>query len=76
MMFKRAGRGHERGGIEKTPVGACAVRCPACPDTKMNLVPDWATRPFQYVSLAVGVALFVQVLTMLHAGGFIARSYL
>ncbi|VDB88002.1 unnamed protein product [Peniophora sp. CBMAI 1063] len=37
MMFKRAGRGHEPGGIAGTPPGACAVRCPACPDLKLNM---------------------------------------
>ncbi|VDB96150.1 unnamed protein product [Peniophora sp. CBMAI 1063] len=36
MMFKRAGRGHEPGGIAGTPSGACAVRCPACPNFELN----------------------------------------
>lgn len=46
-LFKRAGRGHESGEIAKTPPGACAVRCPACPNSEMNLIADYAKRPFQ-----------------------------
>ncbi|KZV59553.1 hypothetical protein PENSPDRAFT_554740, partial [Peniophora sp. CONT] len=55
-MFKRAGRGHEEGGIAGTPPGACAVRCPACPNFDTNVPLDWASRPFrcatQHSSLA------------------------
>lgn len=49
FMFKRAGRGHEEGGIKETPGGACAVVCPACPNYEYNLPQDWAQRPFQFV---------------------------
>ncbi|VDC00369.1 unnamed protein product [Peniophora sp. CBMAI 1063] len=49
FMFKRAGRGHEPGGIAGTPPGACAVVCPACPNADYNLPTDWATRPFQVI---------------------------
>lgn len=52
LMFKRAGRGHEPGGIAETPAGACAVVCPACPNFDFNLPKDWATRPFQCVGTA------------------------
>ncbi|VDC04536.1 unnamed protein product [Peniophora sp. CBMAI 1063] len=48
-MFKRSGRGHEPGGIAATPLGACAVRCPACPDLDMNVPFGWATKPFQWL---------------------------
>lgn len=52
-MFKRAGRGHEEGGIAATPLGGVALRCPACPDFERNLPEDWKSRPFQYVTLNV-----------------------
>ncbi|TEB19287.1 hypothetical protein FA13DRAFT_1802430 [Coprinellus micaceus] len=44
-MLKRAGRGHDRGGIEKTQEGACAIRCPACPQPGMNLPDGWDVAP-------------------------------
>ncbi|KZV60626.1 hypothetical protein PENSPDRAFT_549935, partial [Peniophora sp. CONT] len=53
FMFKRAGRGHEEGGIAATPPGACAVVCPACPNYELNLPTDWATRPFQWMYRAI-----------------------
>lgn len=46
-MFKRAGRGHQEGGIGLTQPGECAIRCPACPDFDMNVPLDWAQRPFR-----------------------------
>ncbi|KZV59848.1 hypothetical protein PENSPDRAFT_537814, partial [Peniophora sp. CONT] len=49
FMFKRAGRGHEPGGIAGTPAGACAVVCPACPNYEYNLPKDWKTLPFQWM---------------------------
>ncbi|VDC00223.1 unnamed protein product [Peniophora sp. CBMAI 1063] len=49
MMFKRAGRGHEPGGIAGTPPGACAVPCIACPNLKLNMPENWASRPFQWL---------------------------
>ncbi|KZV65011.1 hypothetical protein PENSPDRAFT_587550, partial [Peniophora sp. CONT] len=50
LMFKRAGRGHEPGGIIGTPPGAVAVQCPACPNFDMNVPADWALSPFRFVS--------------------------
>ncbi|VDB94346.1 unnamed protein product [Peniophora sp. CBMAI 1063] len=52
MLFMRAGRGHEPGGIKGTPSGLCAVRCPACPDKDMNLEKGWASRAQQWLNRA------------------------
>ncbi|VDB87214.1 unnamed protein product [Peniophora sp. CBMAI 1063] len=52
-MFKRAGRGHEPGGIAATPNGACVVRCPACPDKSMNMRPGWESDPNTWLHRAV-----------------------
>ncbi|KAJ7141036.1 hypothetical protein C8R44DRAFT_604776, partial [Mycena epipterygia] len=41
QMLKRAGRGHETDGIDQTPLGACALECPACPHPGKNLPPEW-----------------------------------
>ncbi|VDC02624.1 unnamed protein product [Peniophora sp. CBMAI 1063] len=49
LMFKRAGRGHEPGGIAATPLGACAIRCPACPNFDLNVPLDWALSPFRWL---------------------------
>ncbi|VDC00600.1 unnamed protein product [Peniophora sp. CBMAI 1063] len=49
FMFKRSGRGHEPGGIAATPPGACALRCPACPNFDLNVPLDWATSPFRWL---------------------------
>ncbi|KZV65957.1 hypothetical protein PENSPDRAFT_563397, partial [Peniophora sp. CONT] len=49
MLFKRAGRGHEPGSIAKTPAGACAVRCPACPNVEMNMEAGWEKNPLQWL---------------------------
>ncbi|OAX33799.1 hypothetical protein K503DRAFT_794391 [Rhizopogon vinicolor AM-OR11-026] len=44
-MLKRAGRGHDPGGIENTRSGECAVLCPACPQPDKNLPHDWRAAP-------------------------------
>lgn len=44
-MLKRAGRGHDPGGIQATQPGQCAVLCPACPQPGMNLPPNWEVAP-------------------------------
>ncbi|KAF7322737.1 hypothetical protein HMN09_00052600 [Mycena chlorophos] len=44
MMLKRAGRGHEPGGIEATPIGGLAVICPVCPRPGVNIPNDWQRR--------------------------------
>lgn len=41
MALKRAGRGHERGGIDATSNGELMVECPACPHPGKNLPNDW-----------------------------------
>ncbi|KAG6373515.1 hypothetical protein JVT61DRAFT_6151 [Boletus reticuloceps] len=39
--FKRAGRGHDPGGINTTKAGELAVLCPTCPQPGRNLPPGW-----------------------------------
>jgi hypothetical protein len=41
MALKRAGRGHELGGIDATSKGELMVECPACPHPGRNLPEDW-----------------------------------
>jgi hypothetical protein len=41
MAFKRAGRGHEPGGIDATSKGELTVECPACPHPGRNLPDGW-----------------------------------
>lgn len=41
MALKRAGRGHEVGGIGTTAKGDLMVECPACPHPGRNLPSDW-----------------------------------
>lgn len=40
-MCKRAGRGHENGGVTATAEGELVVECPACPQPKKNLPEGW-----------------------------------
>lgn len=40
-MAKRAGRGHDPGGISTTPPGGLALLCPACPQPDINLPQGW-----------------------------------
>ncbi|KAI0070519.1 hypothetical protein K474DRAFT_1713270 [Panus rudis PR-1116 ss-1] len=42
-VLKRAGRGHEEDGIEKTAPGELSIRCPACPVPGWNLPDNWDT---------------------------------
>ncbi|TFK67072.1 hypothetical protein BDN72DRAFT_879900 [Pluteus cervinus] len=44
-MLKRAGRGHDKGGVNETEQGQCAVLCPACPQPGLNLPKDWKDAP-------------------------------
>ncbi|KAJ8701131.1 hypothetical protein PTI98_002092 [Pleurotus ostreatus] len=46
-LLKRAGRGHEPGGVLGTAEGSCAVLCPACPHPGKNLPPNWQAVPGQ-----------------------------
>ncbi|KAJ7876671.1 hypothetical protein B0H14DRAFT_2501281 [Mycena olivaceomarginata] len=39
--LRRAGRGHNPEGVEKTKLGECAVNCWACPHDGRNLPDDW-----------------------------------
>ena len=41
MALKRAGRGHEPGGIDATSKGELTVECPACPHPGRNLPDGW-----------------------------------
>lgn len=45
QMLKRAGRGHDPGGVENTKEGECALLCPACPHPGKNLPANWADYP-------------------------------
>ncbi|VDC03718.1 unnamed protein product [Peniophora sp. CBMAI 1063] len=54
MMFKRAGRGHEPGGIDGTPSGGCAIVCPACPNFKFNVSEKEQTEgPLQWINRVI-----------------------
>ncbi|KAF6747236.1 hypothetical protein DFP72DRAFT_821976 [Ephemerocybe angulata] len=46
-MLKRAGRGHDAGGIAGTTLGSCAIRCPSCPQPGINLPSNWASAPVE-----------------------------
>ncbi|KAJ7713592.1 hypothetical protein B0H14DRAFT_3523331 [Mycena olivaceomarginata] len=39
--IKRAGRGHDPAGVDKTKLGECAVACWACPHDGRNLPDNW-----------------------------------
>ncbi|KAJ7041341.1 hypothetical protein C8F04DRAFT_1253041 [Mycena alexandri] len=60
QQLKRFGRVHLPGGCRGIPGGACALRCPACPQPGMNLVPDgeWRRVPPEKCYL---YALFVAI---------------
>lgn len=40
-MMKRAGRGHDRTGVNGTRRGELVVECPACPKPNVNLPDGW-----------------------------------
>ena len=44
-MLKRAGRGHDPGGVNATAEGECAILCPACPHPGKNLPLNWRDVP-------------------------------
>ncbi|KAL6298474.1 hypothetical protein BKA93DRAFT_820356 [Sparassis latifolia] len=44
-MLKRAGHGHDLGGVVSTLPGSCTVLCPACPHPGKNLPANWANVP-------------------------------
>jgi hypothetical protein len=39
--IKRAGRGHDPAGVDKTKLGECTVMCWACPHDGRNLPENW-----------------------------------
>ncbi|KAJ7153142.1 hypothetical protein C8R43DRAFT_885804, partial [Mycena crocata] len=45
QLLKRAGRGHDPGGIVNTKAGECALLCPACPQPGKNMDPGWQGEP-------------------------------
>ncbi|KAJ7829807.1 hypothetical protein B0H14DRAFT_2593769 [Mycena olivaceomarginata] len=51
-MCKRAGRGHDPGGISATKPGELAIPCRACPHPNINLPLDWADVPAEVVDTA------------------------
>ncbi|KAJ7719356.1 hypothetical protein DFH07DRAFT_972973 [Mycena maculata] len=44
-MLKRAGRGHDPGGVATMKPGECALLCTPCPHPGKNLPADWQTTP-------------------------------
>ncbi|KAG6849215.1 hypothetical protein H0H93_010409 [Arthromyces matolae] len=44
-MLKRGARGYEDNGINTTPLGSCAVECPACPHPDKNMPDNWENGP-------------------------------
>lgn len=52
MAWKRAGRGHDRTGIDGTSAGELVVECPACPHPGKNLPNNWQDAgPLLYVEI-------------------------
>jgi hypothetical protein len=45
LMLKRAGRGHDPAGVWGTAPGELALKCPVCPDPKVNLPEGWENAP-------------------------------
>jgi hypothetical protein len=52
-MTKRAGRGHDNGGISGTGQGELCIPCRACPQPGVNLPDGWEDSPphIRYVRL-------------------------
>jgi len=44
-LLKRAGRGHDKTGVEGTKEGELAVMCPSCPHPSINLPDNWEEVP-------------------------------
>ncbi|KAL1724763.1 hypothetical protein EV714DRAFT_222510 [Schizophyllum commune] len=49
LRMKRAGRGHDRSGIDGTVGGGAAVRCWACPRDGVNMPSDWREDESQFI---------------------------
>ncbi|KAJ7083274.1 hypothetical protein C8R43DRAFT_1142719 [Mycena crocata] len=56
MRLKRAGLGHDPGGLERSFLGDCAVSCWACPFDGRNLPPDWHKVEPKYRSAHVSLS--------------------
>lgn len=56
--LKRAGRGHEGGGITSIKPGALCTQCPACPRPGFNIPDNWATvsDDIRYVTVIINRA--------------------
>jgi hypothetical protein len=50
-MLKRAGKGHDPGGINQTQPGELLVKCRCCPHPDYNLPPDWKDAPPEQASV-------------------------
>ncbi|KAG1908791.1 uncharacterized protein F5891DRAFT_1124415 [Suillus fuscotomentosus] len=57
-QLRRAGRGHDPGGINATTTGELAVLCPACPHQGKNLPRGWEDEP---LSVRWKYALFIAI---------------
>ncbi|KAJ7191676.1 hypothetical protein B0H12DRAFT_1039760, partial [Mycena haematopus] len=53
QMSKRAGRGHDPGGISATSPGELSIPCRACPHPGINLPEGWETAPPEIAWVAV-----------------------
>jgi hypothetical protein len=59
MALKRAGRGQDPLGIERTAQGELAVECPACPHPGRNLPDNWQeAKNMAYVEKQLHVYLY------------------
>ncbi|KAJ7649913.1 hypothetical protein FB45DRAFT_730388 [Roridomyces roridus] len=62
LMLKRAGQGHEEGGVMATKPGGLAVLCPCCPRPGVNIPTDWENAPaesrFLYITFLAIDACF------------------
>ena len=43
--MKRAGKGHDVGGVASTREGECALLCPCCPHPNINMAAGWQDEP-------------------------------
>ncbi|KAJ3550384.1 hypothetical protein NMY22_g526 [Coprinellus aureogranulatus] len=44
-LLKRAGKGHDLGGVASTGEGECTLLCPACPHPGINMPDGWEREP-------------------------------
>jgi len=63
MVLKRAGRGHDPGGIDATSNGELTVECLACAHPGRNLPDGWEQAgPLLYLFASRFLSLFVLII--------------